>query len=446
MALAVTFQDRVKKLFLHDIWETELTSLTSARGFVVRLLRVLQLAVGGFVEDQCLLHASALTYGTLMALVPILAIVFSVLKGLGAAQEVLVKLEGFLVNMPQQFQGFIDNLLHSVTTANVAAVGWIGVVALLVTVVQVISSIEWSFNQVWGIKTSRNVLRRIANYISTVVVVPILIMAALAISASLTSEAFINRLGLAASFYRRFLTLAPYLATWLAFSFLYVFVPNTRVQATPALVSGLIGSLLWLGWQKLYVILQIHVSRYNVLYGGFLAVPIFLTWLYFSWAIVLLGVEIAFGMQNHETYELERTAGTASVRSKLVLMLLIVTHAARGLMSGQPLFDSARFARERHVPIRLVNELIRLLVHHGLLAETAEHEGTYALLRTPDNIRVYELVQMIMQDGTHPERLGLGQPDPEVSKVLAIFEKMTSGMDQVTMQDVLQSDKLDALT
>jgi membrane protein len=432
---------RLRKFFLHDIWEIEMSSLSAVRRFAVGCLRVVQLVVRGFSEDECLLHASALTYVTLMAMVPVLAIVFSVLKGLGAGQEALDKFTEALATMPDQFRVFVENLLFSVSNANVVAVGWIGVIALLLMVVQMLSSIEMSFNRVWGIKTARNILRKTANYISTLVVVPILIMAALAVSATLSSEAFIHKLGLAASAYRSFLHITPLFASWLAFSFLYVFMPNTRVRAMPALVSGLVATLLWIGWQKMYIALQVGVARYNVLYGTFLAVPIFLTWLYFGWVIVLLGAEVAFAIQNHSTYQMERTASAASTRSRLLLVLSVVLHAARAQQTDHPQFEVAGYAREHRVPIRLLNDIVRVLVGAGLLAETAAKEGCYVLLKAPEKIRVYDIIDMILQDGTRPETLGLVPSDAEIESVLASLDKSVTGaLDQTTVRDLLEKN------
>ncbi|MFH0952913.1 MAG: YhjD/YihY/BrkB family envelope integrity protein [Verrucomicrobiota bacterium] len=430
---------RCKDFVLHDIWEIELSSLSHVRRFVVKVLRVSQLVVRGFGEDECLLHASALTYVTLMALIPLLAIVFSILKGLGAGQDALDRMMELLSTMPDQFRGFVENLLVSVSEANVAAVGWIGVIALLIMVVQMLSSIETSFNMVWGIKTSRNLLRKTANYISILVVVPILIMTAVTVTATLSSDAFIQKLGLAGPAYRSMLRLTPVLASWLAFTFLYVFMPNTRVHLPPALVSGLAATLLWLGWQRLYIALQVGVARYNVLYGTFLSVPIFLMWVYFSWVIVLLGAEIAFAIQNHATYQMERSAHAASTKSKLLLALSVVVHAAKAQQTDRPLFETAGYAREHRVPVRLLNEIIRVLVKAGLLAETAEKQGCYVLLRAPEKIRARDVIGVIMQDGTPPETLGLLPLDPEIDRVLrALDESMTRSLNELTIRDLLQ--------
>jgi membrane protein len=438
-ASADSFWERAKQFLLHDIWDIELSSLSRARRSIVKMLRVLQLVIKGFGEDECLLHASALTYVTLMALIPMIAIVFSILKGLGAGQDAMDRMMEQLSTMPEQFRGFVENLLVTVSNANVVAVGWIGVIALLIMVVQMLSSVETSFNRVWGIRTSRNLLRKTANYISILVVVPILIMTAVTVTATLSNGTFILKLGLAAPAYRSMLRLAPVLASWLAFTFLYVFMPNTRVQVLPALISGLAATVLWLAWQKLYIALQVGIARYNVLYGTFLSVPIFLMWLYFSWVIVLLGAEIAFAIQNHATYRMERAAHTASAKSRLLLALGVVLDAARALQADKPPFETAGYARAHRVPVRLLNEIVHVLVNAKLLAETAEKQGCYVLLKTPEKISARDIIGVIMQDGTPPETLGLCPLDPEIEKVLGALEAgLTGSLNDLTIRDLLE--------
>lgn len=441
MVQAKSAWGRVKDFVLHDVWEIELSSLSRLRRFLVKVVRVVQLVITGFGEDECLLHASALTYVTLMALIPLLAIVFSILKGLGAGQDAMDRMMELLSTMPDQFRGFVENILVGISQANVMAVGWIGVIALLIMVVQMLSSIEMSFNQVWGIKTPRNLLRKTANYISIIVVVPILIMTAVTLTGALSSEAFINKLGLAGPFYRSMLRLAPVLAAWLGFGFLYVFMPNTRVQFTPALVSGFISTILWLAWQRLYIAMQVGIARYNVLYGTFLSIPIFLVWVYFSWVIVLLGAEIAFAVQNHATYRMERSAHTASTKSKLLLALSVVVHAARAHQADNPLFETEAYAREHRVPIRLLNEIIRVLAKAGLLAETAEKQGCYVLLKAPEKIRARDIVSVVLQDGTPPETLGLLPLHTEIQGVLNVLEEsLAKSLNELTIRDLLAKD------
>jgi len=400
-----------------------LESPSPFRRAALRVFRVLVLVWRGFTEDDLLIHASALTYATLMSLVPLLAITFSVLRGLGAGQEQLNKLLQWKQNMPQEFQSFIDQIVQVVSTTNFAALGWIGLAALLLIAVMVLGSMETSFNRIWAVKRARNPLRRIANYISILVVVPILIGVAGTISASLRSPALMERLGAAAGIYGHLLRLTPLLGTWMAFLFLYVLIPNTRVSPFAAGLSSLITALLWLGWQKLYVSMQIGVARYNAIYGTFASIPIFLAWLYTSWVIVLLGAEISFAIQNHETYHLETVR--ASPRTFTLLTTLVAAAAARRLREGRP-FSPGGFAHQHRVPVRLVNGAVAFLASRGWLAELAEQPGTYVLSRDISACSVSELSREIYRDGADAVELGIRNIPPPLETIMARIEECLS--------------------
>ncbi|MBN1268549.1 MAG: YihY/virulence factor BrkB family protein [Kiritimatiellae bacterium] len=430
---------RLTTFLFHDIWEARFTSVSGLRGVLARILRVGHLVIRGFREDDLTVHASALTFATLMSLVPLLAIAFSLLKGLGVGDQEINRLMEWKDRMPVEFERFIDQTLAVVSGTSFAALGWVGLVVLLFAAILVLGSAEISFNRIWGITRSRNMLRRVANYISILVVVPILIGVAGTITAFLRSEAIISRLGSVGFLYRSLLRLTPLFSTWLAFGFLYVFLPNTRVRAMPALVSGLVGALLWLGWQKLYIGLQVGVARYNAIYGTFASVPIFLAWLYTSWVIVLLGAEVAFAIQNEATYHLEQAGERAGVRAKAMIGLAVVLRAAEALSDGRSSFELGSFSQERRVPIRLLNELVALLVRAGWLAEVAERSGRYVLLRAPDKVRVRDVFDVVMRDGASPEQLGLVHLGESVEGVMgAVDQTLDSAFGGQTIQDLLK--------
>jgi membrane protein len=217
-------------------------------------------------------------------------------------------------------------------------------------------------------------------------------------------------------------------------------MPNTHVRLKPALVSGFVAALLWIGWQKLYMSMQVGVSRYNALFGTFAAVPIFLAWLYVCWVIVLLGVEIAFALQNYSTFQMERAAPRASTQSKLLLALSIVTRAAEALERDRPPFEASAFAHERSVSIRLVNELVTLLSRAGLLAEVTGGQDRYVLVKDSERIRVKDVIDIIIEDGTPPRELGLENLGKTTRDVLkALGEGMDKALEGLTIQDLLPS-------
>jgi membrane protein len=414
--------DKQRKYLATEVWNTELSSLTGWRHVIVRFVRVLQMVGKGFREDDLFLHASALTFSFLMSLVPLLAIIFALLKGLGAGEEASQRLMHSIEGMPTQFQAFMTQILDIVSRTNVAALGWVGVIVLLVTVVQVLSAVEVSFNKVWGIPTSRPLIRRVTNYISVTVVVPVLIMSAFTITASLSSERINEMLGLAAPLYRALLRLTPIVAVWIAFFFLFIFMPNTQVRRRSAAGSALATAILWVLWQKLYILLQANLAKGNAIYGTFASVPVFLMWLYTCWVIVLLGAELAFALQNHETYHMERIAGRADVRSRMALAISTVLQAARSFTEGHAPFNALAFAHDRLVPVRLVHEILGMLMAGGYMAEIGDETGQYVLVRAPERITVREIINTVLREGSSRESLGLNRLDAAVEKTIRELE------------------------
>lgn len=407
---------------------------------IVRFVRVGQLVIRGFREDDLAVHAAALTFATLVSLVPLLTIGFAVLKGFGGGEDASLRLAEAISGMPVQFRDFVQQMVDIVLRANFKTLGWVGVAVLFFTVVQVLGSIEASFNRVWGVAAPRTLWRKFTNYVSIVVVVPVLVMTAFALSATLKNQVVSAQLEEWAWLARTLLRLTPLATVWLAFFFLFVFMPNTHVSRRAAASSALLSALLWLGWQKLYISMQVSLSRYDAIYGTFASIPIFLLWLSVCWMIVLLGSEIAFALQHHVTYHMERSAGQASVQAKVSLAVAAVLEAARALSGGRPVLTVSDYAHQHQVPVRLLNDLVGLLERGGLMAELADQPGAYVLLRGPDHIKVSEVVNLLLHDGSGPERLGLDKLPAAVHAAVGAFAGgMETGLGDRTFADLLKA-------
>lgn len=410
------------RFLTEGIWDIEPSSLSRMRRLGLSAVRIVHLVFKGFRDNDCPLHASALTYSSLMSIVPVLALAFSVVRGLNAGERIEQKIVASVTTLPPQFQEIVLRILEYVHRTDFATLGGVGLVLLLVIVVQVMGRVEMSFNRVWGVTTSRPLLRQFSDYLSVLVVVPVLMIGATTVNAVAGSPAIAHlaraHLGSADFLYSRLLAFAPWLVTWLAFGFLYKFMPNTRVNFIPAVVSGILGGSLWLGWQWVYITLQIGVGQYNKIYATFASVPIFLYWLYISWQIVLLGAEIGFALQNHATYKMEQRAHAASAQSRIMLALSILSHAAQAMVVKVPFFEIAAYARDHRVPVRLINEVTRALVEAQLLGELASGAGRYVLLKTPDAVRVQDVIQALLQTGASPQSLGLDRLNLAIRQVL----------------------------
>lgn len=263
-----------------------------------RLVRFV-LDLGGSISDhQLSLRAAALTYTTVLSLVPFLAIAFAVLKGFGvqnALEPVLLKVVG------ESSREVVIRIIGYVNNTNVKSLGLIGLLTLLVTVINLLTSIEEAFNAICGVSETRSLQRRFSDYLSVVVVGPVLLMVAMSMTSSLQSQWLvqwlINHTVLGDAILLLF-RLVPYVSVWIAMTFLYSYIPNAKVPLRSALLGGVVAGTIWQFTQWAYFHFQVGVANYNAIYGALAALPIFLVWIYTSWLIVLFGLELVRSHQQ----------------------------------------------------------------------------------------------------------------------------------------------------
>lgn len=405
-----------------------------------RIIRVGHLLFRGYADDDLTIHASSLTFVTLTSLVPILAVGFALVKGfgMGADQMASVSEMEWFLQMPAQWQEFVQKILDIVNTTNFSALGWIGLAFFVLTAVLLLANVEKSFNRVWGVDKNRSLLRQITNYTSVLVLVPVLI----GLAGALKAQIAISRIpyfDIDINIWAQ--NLAAFAIMWLAIGFLYVFVPNTRVRLRPAFTSSLLTTLVFLGWMQMFTVMQTGVVNYNRIYGAFAAVPVFMLWMYVTWVILLLGAEFTFALQNSDTYQLESAADSASMRSRILVALMILRRAGRAMAGGRDLFDAAAFARQNKAPIRLINSVVAVLAKRGYLAQVASRDAGYVLMRAPETIRIRDLVaEMMHGGGGHAEIEGVLKLDAPLKETMAKIEiGVDQGFGDLTLADMVAS-------
>ena len=402
-----------------------------------RIIRVGHLLFRGYADDDLTIHASSLTFVTLTSLVPILAVGFALIKGFGMGADQMASVEqmGWYMEMPAQWQEFVLRVLNIVNTTNFSALGWIGLVFFVFTAVLLLANVEKSFNRVWGVDKNRSLLRQVTNYTSVLVLVPLLIGVAGGLKAKIAFSQKI--MGIDANVWAQ--DLAAFAIMWLAIGFLYVFVPNTRVRLRPALSSSLLTTLVFLGWMRMFTVMQTGVVNYDRIYGAFAAVPVFLLWMYVTWVILLLGAEFTFALQNSDTYQMEGAADSASMRLRILVALMVLRRAGQAMATGKGLFDTADFARSNKAPIRLINSVVATLVGEGYLTQVASRDAGYVLMRSPDSIRLDDLVAGLIRDGGgHEELEGTLTMDAPLQETLGKVEAgLRQGFGDLTLADMV---------
>ena len=357
-----------------DIWRLQAHKLPRRRSFWITQLRIVLLAVRRFNLDRCELRASALTFYSLLSIVPVVALAFAVAKGFGVekvlADQLMEKMQG-QEEVAQRIIGFAQSLLE---TTKGGAIAGVGIVLLFWTVIKVLGNVEKSFNDIWGVNTGRTMGRKFADYLSTMMICPVLLIIASSVTVLLTTQVSgllerLSFLGYLADVLIWLLELLPYGVIWVVFTFIYVFMPNTKVELKSALWGGILAGTIYQLVQLTYITFQIGVSNYGAIYGSFAALPLFLVWLQLSWLIVLLGAEISFAHQNVGTYEFEQDCLAVSHSFKRMIALMMTSLCVKHFLNAEKPLTAEAISRQLEVPIRLVRSVLAELTEARLLAE-----------------------------------------------------------------------------
>jgi membrane protein len=408
------FVGKTQQFLNRDLWDLEPDSLSKARRCGLNFLRVCTLVVKGFKEDMCPIHASSLTFTTVMAMVPLLVILFAIAKGFGFEQisELLLQKTA---DMPQAFQDAISTILKTVGSASTGALGSAGVIFFLWAAIKMLSSIEDTFNLVWGIKTPRAFIDKVRNYIVIMVAAPILLIVA---SAGVpVIMGFAGKLGWMGPLLKLGLQTIPVFVMALAFTLIYIIMPNTKVKFSAAFPGAFVSAVLTVLFQFAIIKLGVLATNANKTYGTLAAIPLFLSWVQISWMIMLFGAEVAFSIQNAGTYARERLAVNPSARSRLCLAFALMKKITDAFATGKGPFDTIAYGTANRVPVRLINDVIHILAVNGLVAEASEQPGCYTLLRDPADVSARAIADAILNEGADPDELGMKDDFPMFGKI-----------------------------
>lgn len=407
---------------------------------LLRLVRVAMLVLRNFLAHKCFLRASALSFTTFLSIIPLLALAFAVMKGLGVQNtlEPLI-IQRFTVDSGE----VVDKIVTYINNTKMGSVGAIGLVFLVVTVISLLGSIEEVFNDIWGVEESRSAYRRFSDYLSVVVSGPILLLAAMSITTSLQSQSFMLWL-LEKTYVGGLLLLLfhflPYLSIWAALVCLYIFMPNTKVRIRSALIGGILAGTLWQMAQWGYIHFQIGVAKYNAIYGTLAALPVLMAWVYTSWIIVLFGVEVVVAHQGRKTLLHDYDIGELSYATREATALGILLTVAGSFYREEPPWTAERMADERHVPIRAVRKLLSRLVAAGYLV-VAEGEGAYFPARDLEHVRIGGFLRDMKHQG---EELPLINSDQLGKMTLELVMKQDRVMDEA-LEDLTLKDLVERL-
>ncbi len=384
---------RGRRFLERELWTWE-PEPRSAAAWARRPLQLAVMISEGFVRDQLTLRATALTYVTALALIPLLALALGIVDAVGVKENLARAIvEPLTVGNPT----VRDYILETLASVRLQSLGTMGAATLLVTTLLTIGNIERALNHIWGVKEQRSYLRRFTDYLAVLVTAPLLLAVALSLRTTLQNQKALDYLlqfPLFDLLYASGLVFLPVLMYSAAFAFLFVFLPNTYVRLVSALIGGVVAGALFTGVQAVYATSQVGAARYDALFGAAAAFPLFVVFVYFSWSVILFGAEVAFAHQNLEHYRRDVRGTPPGAAAREALGLEIALEIARRFRSADPVWTADTLAERIDVPVRIVRSVLGGLEEAGLVMPCGRdpEAGAYQLGRPADRIRVADVL------------------------------------------------------
>ena len=409
--------------------------------WAVRQYKLLFYTVQGLSSHGTMVRSAALTFYTLMSLVPVVALVFAVVKGFGLAEGLEQNLYEVLPQSPEVIDYVVGFAQKALARTQGGWVALVGVLTLFWAVIKVFGSIEDAFNNIWEVRSTRSAARKYGDYIAVVVVAPILWV----ISSSMGNYAA-EILGVAGSPALEVLSRAGSLVVaWVMFTFIYVVLPSTKVRFTAALTAGVVAGTAFVLFQWGYVYLQRWMTSYNAIYGSFAALPLFLLWMQISWEILLLGGELSFAYQNVARFDEERESLLVSYDCRRKLMVGVMVLVSRAFRDGRGAVSFSEIRDRLDVPTSIMNNILYSLVQARMLneirTEGTDYDLEYAPARDISTLRVYDILSAVDSHGFGRDTIDM-RSNRELRRCAEVVERLKD-VTRASTENVLLTELMD---
>ncbi|GMR08653.1 MAG: YihY/virulence factor BrkB family protein [Gammaproteobacteria bacterium] len=435
----------IKDSLIKAIWSRDLTDMPGWRARGVRALRLIDAIGRDLGSGQLSLRAMSLVYTTLLSLVPLLAVSFSVLKGYGVTDQIEPLMLNFLapmgdkgVEITEKVIGFVDNMKAGV-------LGFVGMAFLFYTVVSLLQKIERAFNYTWHVTEERTIGQRFSDYLSVVMVGPVLVFTAIGLTASIMDSTVVNALKSIGPMGQVFHIIArslPYFFIIGAFTFIYVFVPNTKVKVRSALVGAIVAGILWetIGWA--FASIVVASAKYTAIYSALATLIMFMIWLYIGWLILLIGASIAFYYQHPEYLTVRSRKLQPSNRTRERLGMQVMFLLARQYYQQRTPWTVQSLSAFLHTPMDFMTEQIKLLEQGGLIMKTGDAPAGYIPAAPLEQIKLMDIFHIVRCAGDGP----FYKPRRVTSASLIenLFDDLEAAagasLDQSSLRDLVEKD------
>lgn len=439
--------DNIKNWFNATLWETELASLPGWQAWLIQLFRIFQAVGHDIVSGLPTLRAMGLVYTTLLSLVPLLAVSFSVLKGFGVHNQIEPMLLHMLEPLGQQGVEITEKIIGFVDNVDVKVLGSLSFVFLIYTVISLLTKIEQAINYSWRVTTYRSIVQRIPEYISVVTIGPVLIFTAMGLAASVSNSITTGALASMESL-GTVIWLAGKVTSFLlivfAITFIYLLVPNKKVQFKSALTGGIVATILWklTGW--VFGSFIAGSTNYSAIYSSFAVLIVFMIWLYLNWLILLIGATVSFYHQHPERTSSRQQVLRLSSRLREKIGLLVMLRVGQSFHFDTEKLNERKLALKLDIATEALSLVVNALFQKNLLTESCDKQRVYLPGKSLEHIRIQDILDAVRQaqESPHlnPENVS---SDNAVDKLINNIEQSVANtIKDATLLELVEHSKL----
>ena len=371
----------IKSIFNYlrkDIWHLDKSDNKHKKMFFVNIIKAFMLTYRNVNVSMLMTRASALTYSTLLSIIPLLAVLFGIASGFGFKDVVAKQISTFFAGQEQILERSMAYSEKSIEYAHEGIFIGIGLLLLFYTVISLLMDIENAFNSIWGVK-GRSLYRMFTDYLALIIILPVFLVANAGLNIFLSSVDF----GFISFVATPFLQITPFLLTIVSFTLMFIYIPNTKVKLSAALCGGIFTGVVFQIFQMFYISGQIWIVKYNAIYGSFAILPLLLLWLQITWVFILVGLRLSFSFQNIFLFSYEYEIKNISNRYRDFVLLMCTSLIVKKFVAGEPCTDED-ISQTFKIPSKLNSDSLSYLQKVGLIEQVVNDNSTTAYVPSTD--------------------------------------------------------------
>jgi membrane protein len=440
------FVKRLNDFLTRGLWHIDLSSLDEFKVFGIQLLRLVYTIVRESIEREITLRSMSLVYTTLLSLIPLIALSFSILKAFGVVDTQLEPLlHEFLAPFGPKGLEVTQKIMEFVKNTKVGVLGIVGLLLLIYTVISLVNKLESSLNHIWRVKKGRSMSRIFSDYLSIILIGPVLVFAMFGLTADLLGNKIIQEissLGPIGAFITLFAgKLLSFIIVMAIFTFVYIVIPNVRVNFRSALLGGLLAGIGWqaVGW--IFATFVATSAKYAAIYSGFAVLILFMIWLYLSWLILLIGCEVSYCHQNLKILSLIEQSFKLSHRLKEKLALLIMYLIGYNFFHDKQRWTLNSLVDQLELPHQQIQDCLIQLEDQQLITETGDKEPSYLPAKSIETIKIREIIAAVRSGYKYNSTLEKRNHSiPEIDEVTdKIDNAIHSALGEENLKDMVTS-------